>query len=808
VGAVLVILAARARRFWRAWLLLAVLVGLGTAVVLAAVTAGRRADSAFPRFVAAHGYDAVVYANGPLPLARLPGVARTVPIQAPFYGQPSCSCGRTIDTGSLAVREVRPADLSRLVKLVAGRMPDQSDPHEMLASYTMQRDYGIGPGTVIRLPMAGADQWAAIQQAMNGGPQPAPSGPVVALRVVGIVAAENEFPSGQGATYDLYPTQAFAAVTRGTPALPFYYVSFRHGEADFARFEATVSGTYNANVEDLDRAAAAITVSIHPQAVGWWALAALAALAAIAAIGQALARQTAVESADHPVLAALGVRSRQFTALCMVRTLAVAVAGAAGGVLAATLLSPLAPAGEARLADPAPGLTFDWPVAAAGGAAAVVAVLVLGLLPALRAARVRDAGLRPVVRPSLVTGAAIAAGLPATAVLGIRRALQRGRGARAAPVGMALAGTVAAVTALCATAVFGASLSHLIASPELYGSPFQAFVNGSGPGSPDQPGLLAALAREPAIDRVTLVSVPAITVNKIGVRAAAVTPVRGPVLLSAADGRLPAGDGEIALGAATMRAAGARIGGSVQVTVTDPDGAPRTRRFLVVGMLPLPVDFGTGALGDGAAMTTAAYVTAQCPPAGNPAGQRRCRQAATAGPAEGVLVHAVPGPAGAAALADLTRRYPGNVGTPDVPTALVSFGESADFPLLLGIVVALCGAATLAHLLVASAYRRRSESGLLQALGFVRRQLAAVVFWQAATVAVAGVAAGVPLGLAAGRLIWNAFARNLGVVPVTVLPGWLIAMLAAGVVAAALAIAVIPAVTAARSRPGPVLRAE
>lgn len=171
-------------------------------------------------------------------------------------------------------------------------------------------------------------------------------------------------------------------------------------------------------------------------------------------------------------------------------------------------------------------------------------------------------------------------------------------------------------------------------------------------------------------------------------------------------------------------------------------------------------------------------------------------------------MHAVPGPAGAAALARLTRQYPGGVGTPDVPSALVSFGESADFPLLLGIVVALCGAATLAHLLVASTYRRRSESGLLKALGFVRRQLAAVVFWQAATVAVAGVAVGVPLGLAAGRLIWSAFARYLGVVPVAVLPGWLIVTLAVGVVAAALAIAVIPALTAARSRPAAALRAE
>jgi hypothetical protein len=82
VGAVRVILAARPAGSGGPWPLLAVLVGLGTVVVLAAVTAGRRADSAFPRFVAAHGYDAVVYANGPLPLARLPGVARTVPIQA------------------------------------------------------------------------------------------------------------------------------------------------------------------------------------------------------------------------------------------------------------------------------------------------------------------------------------------------------------------------------------------------------------------------------------------------------------------------------------------------------------------------------------------------------------------------------------------------------------------------------------------------------------------------------------------------------------------------------------------------------
>jgi hypothetical protein len=99
----------------------------------------------------------------------------------------------------------------------------------------------------------------------------------------------------------------------------------------FARFEAKASGLNGAGVEDLDRPAAAITSSIHPQAVGWWVLAALAGLAAIAVVGQALARQASAEGTDHPALAALGLRPRQLAVVSMLRTLAVAVAGAAGG---------------------------------------------------------------------------------------------------------------------------------------------------------------------------------------------------------------------------------------------------------------------------------------------------------------------------------------------------------------------------------------------------------------------------------------------------------------------------------------------
>jgi ABC-type antimicrobial peptide transport system permease subunit len=143
-----------------------------------------------------------------------------------------------------------------------------------------------------------------------------------------------------------------------------------------------------------------------------------------------------------------------------------------------------------------------------------------------------------------------------------------------------------------------------------------------------------------------------------------------------------------------------------------------------------------------------------------------------------------------------------------VPQALVNFGQSANFPLMLGVILVLCGTAALAYQLVASVARRRPESALLMALGFVRRQAATVVFYQASAVAAIGVIAGVPLGVAAGQAIWRVFALNLGMVAVPVVPAWELVALAAGVLVAANALAIIPAVAAARSRIALVLRTE
>ena len=63
-------------------------------------------------------------------------------------------------------------------------------------------------------------------------------------------------------------------------------------------------------------------------------------------------------------------------------------------------------------------------------------------------------------------------------------------------------------------------------------------------------------------------------------------------------------------------------------------------------------------------------------------------------------------------------------------------------------------------------HRRRAEAALLKVLGFARRQAAAVVGWQATVVVLIGVAAGLPVGTAAGRVAWLLFAANVAVVPV------------------------------------------
>jgi hypothetical protein len=513
------VLRGRFRQYWKSWLALSVLVALAGGFVLASAAAGRRTAVALPGFTARHDYDVIVYSGTPLPqLARLPHAVAVTPVPAAFAVTFGCaSCRKPIDTENTLINEVPPGQLPRMVMLLSGRMPDPSDPREVLASFTLAQDNGVRVGSVIRTQLASVAQ-------LNGGP--ADPSPVLrpALRVVGIVAAESEFPSGAAVHYDLYTTAKFAAAVNQRAALQHtYYARFAHGAADLAsldsRFRALkVYGTY-----DLDAAAGAVEDSIRPQVIGWYVLAGLAALAALAVIGQAIARQAATERADHPALSAVGLRPGQLVAVALARAALIGTAGAVGAVLAAVAASPLTPVGEARVAVPSPGrMSFDPVALPLGAVALVAAVTALSVWPAVRYARLlRTRRPRRAAPVSAGVGrAAAVAGLPATALIGIRYALERGRGGQ--PVGTALLGMVLAVAALCATAVFGASLTHLVSSPALYGAPFQVYFASDGlpPSQAVVTGpLLDSLRKDRAISRITLGAFVAVNIS--GGRAAA-----------------------------------------------------------------------------------------------------------------------------------------------------------------------------------------------------------------------------------------------------------------------------------------------
>ncbi len=802
MGAIGLVFHAGFRRRWRSWLAIALLIAVVGGLVLAAAAAGRRTENAFPRFVAAHGFDSVVYATRPVPaVAHLPGVASATELILPDAGNPTCGCAHQINDNDFVVAVVSGRGRSPFT-LVSGRLPDPSKPDQVLASSTLQEDYGVHVGSVINVPFEAPSQAADYNNPNTGLPDP--HGPHLALQVVGIEATEIEFPSGSTPVYLLYAGSGFALSVLPHTAEDYqYFVRLRHGAAGIPQFDEHVSklnlGIGSVGASSEDGTAATIQASIHPQAVGWWILAALAALVGLAVVGQALARQSAVESEDHPTLVAVGMSSRELFALDMARNLVVGLAGAVGAVVLATALSPIAPLGEARLAEDSTGIAFDSRVLLLGALATVVVVLALGIWPALRAARTRrmDERVGP-SRPSAVVRNLVTLGAPPTAVIGVRNALERRSGGSAVPLGSALLGMVLAVFALCATGVFGASLTHLTATPRLYGDPEQLSFQ------PPNTALLTSLQRNPAVTAVTEgTGAGDVTVKGKIVGAINGTSVKGPLLFSTVSGSLPVGDDEIGLGVSTMHLVGARIGSVVDITFTTHTGHPHTEPYRVVSQVSFPQYGGFVSLGTGILLTTAGLVHAACPPSPQLA---LCRQKVASISTGGVRVSFVPGPSGKTAMDRYLAAYPSITSEPLAPTSLVNFGEAVDFPLIFGAMLAVFGAATLAHLLVVSVSRRRRDVGLLKVLGFVNRQVVSTVSWQATTLALVGVVVGVPLGLVIGRTVWNTFANDLGVVPVAIVPWLLTAAITAGVLVGANFIAIAPALVATRSKPGDLLR--
>jgi len=95
-----------------------------------------------------------------------------------------------------------------------------------------------------------------------------------------VEASEGEFPGDNGSPEkDLYATASLGRALSGKSISFFiYYVRLAHGADDLPKFESDTQALGALGSADQVTPAASVASSIHPQAVGWWILAALSAL--------------------------------------------------------------------------------------------------------------------------------------------------------------------------------------------------------------------------------------------------------------------------------------------------------------------------------------------------------------------------------------------------------------------------------------------------------------------------------------------------------------------------------------------------
>jgi hypothetical protein len=134
--------------------------------------------------------------------------------------------------------------------------------------------------------------------------------------------------------------------------------------------------------------------------------------------------------------------------------------------------------------------------------------------------------------------------------------------------------------------------------------------------------------------------------------------------------------------------------------------------------------------------------------------------------------------------------------------------DLAVLPTALGSFLALLAAGAVGYGLTTTSRRRGHELAVLRALGITSWQARLVVVTQATVLAVAGVAAGIPLGLATARTVWRAVANFTPLAYQPPFSPWALALIAPAALLTANLLALWPGRRAARLRAARVLRAE
>ena len=821
---------------WSTYVSIVLLIGLVGGIAIGSMSAARRTASSFNVFLASSNpSDMSVFLFAPnvtAKLANLPLVRHVATASYGLYGFPVGRRGAPLNVPAIASGAVAQVGVLNgeyfsqdKVTVIDGQManPKKADEFVMTADAEQLMGWHLGQA----IPMY---FYTTAQSSLPGyGTAKVKPHLRMTMHLVGTVVLNQEVVSDKA---EREPLMIFTP----TFTRPFdetgvnyndYTLQLVHGTLDVSKVEREIIAalpphtTYSFQVTSL--VSGEVNRSIEPDAIALGVFGLIAMLAALIIAGGLVARALLRDDDDINVLRALGADPWMTRSAGLIGLLGAIVIGSLLAAVVGVALSPLSPIGPVRLVYPDEGLNFDWPVLAVGTAFLVVAVGAIALILARR----RSPGLMSRRKRLVVpTGSRLArllvnAGLPVTAAVGVRFAVEPGRDRDAVPVRSALLGSALALTIVVATLTFGSSLNTLVTHPPLYGWNWN-YAMDSGAGIPPQSTRL--LSTDPYVRAWSGYGIPNVQIDGTTV----------PVLTTAADAAvsppLLSGHGvdavnQIVLGAATMKQLHKHAGNTVVVSYGNPKDAPvyvPPTRLTIVGTATLP-SLG-GALTLNTSMGVGAIISSRL----EPAKMRKfiASPYATLDGPQVVFVRLRTGAPRAAALKSLNKiaavgdrafaAVPQGHGQGDsvttvgvqYPAEIQNYRSIGVTPDVLALALAAGAVVALGLTLTASVRRRRRDLALLRTLGFTRRQLMATVAWQASVAGVLGVIAGVPLGILLGRWLWTLFARNIYAVPEPTVSVLSVTIVAISALVLANIVAALPGRSAARTSTAQVLRGE
>ena len=837
---------------WSAYLTIVVMVGLIGGLGLGSLAAARRTQSSFSVLLAATNpsdFDVSIYSGGNAgphvgssaslirKIARLPGV-RHVAAGFVVTGAPLTPDGSPrIRVTGLAYPVASVSGLfftqDRMV-VNEGRLASPQRADEIVIAPVIARLLGWHVGQVVPFGF-----YSNAQQSLPGfGTRAVAPALRMNMKIVGLASLSSEIVEDD---VDILPTfipltPAFAreAVAVGDLSTAVTFgIKTSGGAATVPIIEREIAGVAPRGDQVTDHALMPVVAkadrALKPISIALGVFGAVALLATVLVATQLVARRLRADREDLRILRALGADPIDILMDGLIGIEAAIALGSVLAVVIAVALSPLSPLGSVAPVYPGRGLSWDWTVLGFG---LLTLITVLGGTAALLAfaAAPHRTTLRPRIRPTSgarVVASAARAGLSGPGVVGVRMALEPGEGRAAVPVRSALLGSVLAVALVVTTLTFGDSLHTLVANPPLYGWNWTYTLNPVGSGGGEVPQVALAMLK----DDKDVAAYSGASYNDLQVDGqevpfllendgASVTP---PILT----GHGFTGGNEIVLGAATMAQLHKHVGESVTISFGTPADAPvdvPPTRLRIVGTATFPAVGFASTVSDHTSMGTGVLIPFQVLPRTFVAAIDAGPDPALVGP-NLVLVRTRTGVSAAAALASLQHIVAaadraeaaapgGSAGNAIVVQGVQRPAEIANYkaigltPALLVTGLALGAIAALTLTLVASVRQRRRDLALMKTIGFVRRQLAAAVAWQATTAAVVGIVIGIPLGVVAGRWLWDLFAQEINAVPYPTVSVFSLVLVGLGTVLLANLVAALPARSAARTPTALMLRAE